>query len=207
MHKTSQTSRNLEEGILLLQQEGKSAPLSIGKIIEILAGRGRPLVILLLAFPFCLPIQIPGLSLPFGIAIAFISLRMAFGKQFWLPKKVLSKNISSHSLEKMTNLALHFIRKIRPLIRPRLMWVCHSTGMKNMNIWLIFLLGLFLALPLPIPLSNLTAAWAIFFIALGLVEDDGVFVLFGYLVFIFTVGFFIVLSLTVQQTIPQQSME
>ncbi len=180
--------KTLEQGIILLQKEAKEMPLSIGEILHILAGKGRPILLILLSLPFCQPIQIPGLSVPFGLVIAFFGLRSAFGKRVWLPKKITSKTISKPTLAKMTHTTLIVVRKIQPWIHARLNWMCSSSFMKVMNGVIIFLLGLFLALPLPIPLSNLTAAWSIFLIALGMLEDDGLFVMAGYLLTLVSIG-------------------
>ena len=69
--------------------------------------------------------------------------------------------------------------------------------MHVVNGLVIALLGIFLALPLPIPLSNLTAAWAIFLIAFGLLEDNGIFVLIGYGVIILTAAILTAMTLAI----------
>lgn len=190
--------RTLEEGILLLQQEANGGPLSIAEILLILSRKGRVLVVILLSIPFCQPIQLPILSTPFGLAIAFIGLRIAFGKQIWLPKKLLEKKISSRTFEKITNKTLTLVRKIKSWIHPRLTWLCHSSCMEKINGLIISILGIFLAFPFPIPLSNLIAAWSIFLVAVGMLEDDGVFILIGYLVALLTVAFFLLMGLAVK---------
>lgn len=187
--------RTLEERILMLRQEAKVGPLSIAEILRILSGKGRSLILILLSLLFCQPIQIPGLSTPFGIVIAFIGLRIVFGKRIWLPKKLLEKKVASSIFDKITNKTLTLVRNSRSWIHPRLIWMCHSSYMEKINGLIICILGIFLALPLPIPFSNLTAAWSIFLVAWGMLEDDGVLVLIGYLVFLFTVAFFILMGL------------
>lgn len=188
--------QSLEEGIILLQKEAKDAHLSIEEILHILSGKGRSLILILLSIPFCQPIQIPGSSIPFGIAIACIGIRIAFGKHNWLPKTILKKKVSSHHLMKITDKVLIIIRKIKRLLHPRLLWLCNSSYMEKTNGFMIFLLGCFLALPLPIPFSNITAAWAIFLIALGMLEDDGLFILFGHLFFLITIAVFLFIGFT-----------
>ena len=189
------TFKTLEEEILALQQEADGKPLAINEILRILSGKGRPLLLILLSIPFCQPIQILGFSTPFGLAIAFISLRMIFGKKIWLPHKLVSKKITPYALLKITKTTLFIVRKIQYLLRPRLHWACRSSVMKILNGILIFMLGVLLALPLPLPFSNLAAAWAIFLIALGILEDDGLFVLIGYSVSLLTFSFFTVIAL------------
>lgn len=188
--------RTFEEDIQLLQNEIKSAPsISIAQILDILSGKGRPLILMLLALPFCQPIQIPGLSTPFGLIIAFMGLRMALGKGMWLPARLLQKTIATPTLQKITDNVLAVVKRIKPWVHPRLNWMCHSQVMEKVNGLMIFFLGILLALPLPIPLSNLTAAWSIFFIALGILEDDGVFVLGGYFISLLTMLFFIIIAM------------
>lgn len=186
--------KDLEERILLLLQQKKNGNISMQEIFQVLSGKGRSLLIIFLSLPFCQPIQIPGFSTPFGLAIAFISLRMAFGKHLWLPKALLSKSISSEKLEVIANKALLIIKKVKPWIHPRLKWACLHPIMQFANSFLICLLGIILAVPFPIPLSNLTSAWAILSIGLGILEDDGVFVILGYLITLLTFGYFILIG-------------
>ena len=177
----------------MLEKSRRSPSLSIKEILEVLSGKGRSLILIFLSLPFCQPIQIPGLSTPFGIVIAFLGLRIAFGKHIWLPKRILLKTISSTTIQKTAQKSLQIMKKIRRFIRPRLNWLCTHRTMQILNGLLIFLLGIFLALPLPIPLTNLAAGWSIFLVSLGLLEDDGIFVLIGYLASLFSLIFFILI--------------
>lgn len=189
----------LEKKIEILQNEIESVEVfSIAEILRILSGKGRPFLLILLSLLFCQPIQIPGLSTPFGLAIALIGLRMVFGKGIWLPKRLLSKKISTHLLKKVIQKTLATIGKVKSWVHPRLDWVCHSTVMQKLNGVMIFILGLILALPLPIPFSNLTIAWSIFLISLGILEDDGIFVLLGYLLFLITFVVILIIAMQIQ---------
>jgi hypothetical protein len=180
--------KTLEEGIKLLHDEAKSQPITLGKVLKLLSGKGRPLIVLLLCLPFCQPLVIPGTPIPFGLAIAFIGIRMAFGKKVWLPKKILAKKISNKNLKKITSTTLKVVKKMDKWIHPRIFCICHSPVMEVMNGILLAILGIILALPLPIPLSNIIAAWSIFFVALGILKDDGLFVLFGYFISLITIS-------------------
>ncbi len=196
--KKTENYLTLEEGILILQQKGENSSISVGEILHILSGKGQSLILLFLSLPFCQPFQIPGLSTPFGLAIAFIGLRMAFGKRVWLPKRILAKTITPHTLQKITGKTLWLVKKMKRWVHPRLTWLCHYPVLHIINGLLISLLGIFLALPLPIPFSNLTSAWSIFLIGLGVLEDDGVFILIGYFVSLLTVAFFITMALSIK---------
>lgn len=191
--------RSLKEGLnILLEKSTRSSNLVIEEVLTTLSGKGRSLILIFLSLPFCQPVQIPGLSTPFGILIAVIGLRIAFEKRIWLPKRILSKTISSITIQKITQKSLNLMNKTKRFMHPRLKWLCDNWAMKIFNGLLIFLLGLFLALPLPIPLTNLVAGWSIFLLNLGLLESDGFFVIIGYLSSLITIIFFILIVFSIR---------
>jgi hypothetical protein len=81
------------------------------------------------------------------------------------------------------------------------MWVCANRIMNIFNGLLIFVMGIFLALPIPIPLSNIVAAWSIFFVGIGILEEDGLFVLLGYGISILSLVFLGVVLFSVHAAI------
>ena len=89
---------------LLTQFKGQSVSVKI--VVEALAGRGQAVLLVLLVLPFCLPIQIPGLSTPFGIILIFIGLRIALGHRAWIPQSLLNKEIAYAKLDKIAKLAI-----------------------------------------------------------------------------------------------------
>lgn len=191
----------LEEDILLLQQKSLNTSLSIEEISAILSHKWQFIVILILTLPFCFPLQIPGFSTPFGLLIAFFGIKMAFGKYAWLPKRILIKKIKSSTLQKITEKTLWLIGKMRGFIHPRMTWLSDYPISQVVNGILIAALGFLLALPLPIPLSNLVAAWSLFFLSVGLLEEDGVFILLGYLLSLITFAFFLATILLIKITL------
>ena len=56
----------------------------------------------------------------------------------------------------------------------------HWPGMMNLAGLSIAFGGLLLTLPMPIPFHNMLAAWAVVFLALGMMERDGLLVLLGH---------------------------
>ena len=196
--KTPVNYSTVEEDILLLQQKSKNSSISIDEILQTLSGKGQALILLLLSLPFCQPLQIPGLSTPFGLTIAFIGLQMIFGKYAWLPKIISTKTIASHNLQTITDKILWLLKKINRWVHPRLSLLCHHPAWQIINGLFIFVLGLLLALPMPIPFSNLLAAWSLFFMGVGLLKDDGVFVLISYFIALFTCAFFVATVLLIK---------
>jgi hypothetical protein len=194
---------SLEERVLALKQAAQGTTLSMGDILSILSGKGRMLILILLSLPFCQPLQIPGLSIPFGLIIAFIGLRIAFGKHLWLPKRILSKTIQSSTLNKIIDKSLWLIKKMKRWTHPRLTWMITHPVLQVVHGLIFCALGLCLALPLPIPFTNLASAWSIFIIALGLIEDDGLFILIGYLMALLTLLFLIFIGMSMEHFVVQ----
>jgi hypothetical protein len=154
---------------------------TIQSLFRALKGKGYPFLIVFLSLPFCQPIQIPGFSTPFGILLIFIGLRMAFGRRIWWPQWILKKQVSPRLLKSVMQKSISFFRFLRPLLHARWSWLC-TESFYHLHGGFVTIMGLFLSLPIPIPFSNLFAAWALLLVALGLIEEDGLFVCIGYVV-------------------------
>ncbi|MFI0434927.1 MAG: exopolysaccharide biosynthesis protein [Parachlamydiaceae bacterium] len=171
---------SIEKNLETILQQVDSQVWTIEDLFTLLKGKGYPFLIILFSLPFCQPIQIPGFSAPFGIVLAFIGLRMMFGHRIWWPQSILKKEISPQILRRVVKNSLRFFKFLQPLLHERLSWLCQK-GLYRMHGGFVFIVGGFLALPLPIPFSNLLAAWALFLVALGIIEEDGGCVCIGYL--------------------------
>lgn len=194
--RTAQQS-TLEDKLQLLKEKATQGPLTVRQILKTLSGKGRAFLLVLLCLPFCQPIQIPGMSTPFGVAIVFIGLRMLFGEKIWLPKRLLDHTVQPKTLRKLIRMTLAIMKKMNRFIHPRLERLCAKNLM-----WLhgitIMALGVILALPLPIPFSNLIVAWALLLLGLGLLKNDGLFIILGYVIALLALSALIFLALATQ---------
>jgi hypothetical protein len=173
---------------LLLEANGQS--ISFKHIIDTLAGRGQAALLILIVLPFCQPIQIPGLSTPFGIILLFIGLRVAFGHRTWIPKILLDKKIPFETLKKIANIAIKITDKLRFFTSTRLVGLVWPSPFRIFHGIVIAILAFFLALPLPIPFTNLLTAYPILAFGLGLLDDDGVMIIVAYLLFFICIAAF-----------------
>lgn len=162
-----------------MAEEKKEIPLS--EIFQILSGKGYPILLVLFSFPFCFPIQIPGFSTPFGIILCFIGLRIAFIKHLWWPEWILKKRINSRYIKSLAKHTIKGIIALKKWIHPRLFILTQNPLFHCLHGLLVFVLSILLSLPLPIPFSNMLAAFPIFFIGLGLLEEDGVVIIIAYI--------------------------
>jgi hypothetical protein len=154
-------------------EHANGLPISIGNICHSLAGKGYPLIIILFSIPFCFPIQIPGLSTPFGVLFIFIGIRMIFAKTPWIPSWVSKKMIAYSTLEDIIRKAKPYLIKIEGILHPRWSFLTQNSILHGFYGMIIAVLGLFLSLPLPIPFTNMMSALPLLAFGLGLIADDG----------------------------------
>jgi len=177
-----EAQERLSDALRRLLAEAGGRALQVREMIEILRGKGLQMMVILLCLPFLSPVTIPGISMPFGLAIALCGLRIAFGHKPWLPAFVMNRRISAQALERMVHVGCRIYGKIERVVRPRLSYLFVGPGMTTLVGLSIALAGILLSLPIPppFPLTNTLPGFALIFLSLGLMEKDGVLILLGY---------------------------
>lgn len=192
--KLQKTNRSFLDALnLILKETTLSAEIEMNQIISILAGKGYAALLVIFTLPFCFPIQIPGFSTPFGITLALLGLRIGLGMQPWWPQFILTKKLSSKTIKKIAENTIGVVTKLRRITHPRLFFFTKNPICHRINGFLISVLSIFLSLPLPLPFTNLVSALPIFFIGIGLLEDDGLFIIIGYFLSLICFAYFIAL--------------
>jgi hypothetical protein len=149
--------------------------LSVGELVDKAAEAGFGFLIgilTLIAIPFF------GLSTPFGLAIALIGGQMMLGREHpWLPARARRRELSMDKLDRVSTILAKRTRWIAKSTRRRWEWIIapRLTGFG------IVLLSLGLALPLPIPGSNLVFLIPLFIYSVGVLERDGLWIILGHL--------------------------
>lgn len=169
-------NEKLKELLALAERE----EISLKTLIHFLEGKGQATLLILIALPFCLPIQIPGLAIPFGLLLAFIGLRIAFGHRIWIPEKILQRKISHDLLEKVAHYALKITNYFRKFSFTRWIWLVQNPILHIFHGLTIALLALLLSLPIPLPFTNIIVAVPIVIFGLALLDDDGVLLCVAY---------------------------
>lgn len=167
---------SLELRSLLAEAEGRS--MTIWEIEEHLKGRGVAVLVILMAAPFVLPL-LPGASMPFGVAIFIMGARIALRREPWLPDWVRQRRLGEQALHKVISGGIRVAERMEKVVRPRMRFLQETRMVQLIGISLAAG-GMFLALPLPIPFSNTLPAFSIVFLAVGMMERDGLFVLVGH---------------------------
>jgi len=186
--------RKLSVELAELHARAGDRAISLREVIFVLRHRAYMLLIILLALPFIQPVPLPGLSTPLGLAIVLIALRLSLGQRPWLPKRIQRAKLPAGFFGKMMTLTERLLRFLESILRPRWPAVTGTGLLNQLHAIVILASALILLLPLPIPLSNLLPAWAIFLLACGLLGRDGLFIVLGYVAFAIGAAYFILLG-------------
>lgn len=147
-------------------------------ITESLGQRSFGFILLIFALPNSLPILgIPGVSTITGLPMLFVAAQMALGHQrVYLPRWIADSSLATTDFQALIRKVSPWLRRIEKLMKPRIVILTQSNAERWLGAFCVLLAFL---LVLPIPLGNLLPALGILFIALGLIESDGVCVLAG----------------------------
>lgn len=148
--------------------------VTVGEILDRTTHSGFGFVIAFLALA---AIPFPGVSFPFGIAVALGGLQIVAGRDRpWLPSRVRRHAVSMKTIGWLGRKVVAWTRGLEKLIRPRLpflargpLWTAIGAG--------VVVQGIGLALPLPIPGTNWIFIVPILLYAIGLLEGDGLLLL------------------------------
>jgi hypothetical protein len=157
---------------------GARARVSLGDLVGRLGDRAFGLLMLIFSLPNAVGLgSIPGLSTVFGLPQVIFALQMIAGLQRpWLPRWLLAKSISAEEFRSIVDKSRPQILRIERRLRPRMHWM--SSTLAERLLGLVFLV-LATIVALPIPGGNWPPAIAMGLMALGVIERDGAFVLFG----------------------------
>jgi hypothetical protein len=185
----------LSEELAKLEEKSKEQSINLGEVIFLLDERAHTFLLLLLSLPFVQPIPLPGLSTPFGVAIAFLGISFLVGQKPWLPGRLLKMQLP----EIFLTTALQGMRRLahimEALLRPRILFLATNPTMQRLEGLCILVCGVLLSLPLPIPFSNMLPAMTVITFACSTLGKDGFFYVGGIFCFAIIVVFFTVIGL------------
>jgi hypothetical protein len=172
--------RKLSDQFRAIEALAARADPTLGALVEEMGARGPMLVILFLALPFCQPIPLLGLSPLFGSAIVITAAHLVFATRLWLPRRARERRLPASLVRAICQAFERVLAVSERYIRPRGRFLHANGWMVRLNGTLLGLAGAFLALPLPIPGTNIAPAWVILLICVGTLEEDGLLVALGY---------------------------
>ena len=193
----------LSENLAHILERAAGQPLTIRVILEVLHGRGFNLLLVFFCLPFCLPVSIPGLSTPFGLAILVLGARIALRREPWLPQRVMDFAIRHDLLERTVKFGVKVATQVEKIVRPRARVLAAAPALMSFNGVVVVISALALMVPMPLPLANFFPAWSIMLLALGMMEEDGASIVAGYVLCLVSWGYFVVLWLLGVATVHQ----
>ena len=151
--------------------------LPLGTVLDVTQHAGFGFLIGFLAI---LAVPVPGLGMPFGLGVAFLGAQLVVGRQHpWLPGLLRRRRVSLRTRRWLAEKLARATGWMERLIKPR--WpVLFRKGVWKLVGFGLLVQGIGLALPLPIPGSNIIFIAPIVVYALGLLEDDGLLVALGH---------------------------
>lgn len=185
--------RRLSEELQFLIESFAERPVSLREVLGVLHTRGFTVLLIVLAFPFCTPIPLPGVSIPFGVVIAFVGLRLALGQKPWLPARLLDTRLPPKFFPRLLAATRRIVRFLEYFLRPRLVWFVRWRIARNVAGAMILVCGFLMVLPFPIPFSNGLPAMTVLLLAAATLEEDGYVAVAGGVLFLVSLTFFGVL--------------
>lgn len=142
---------------------------------------------------------IPGVSIITGLIIMILGLQLCLGfRSPRLPHIWNDYRIDVPVIQKFVGILLPWTETLEKMIRPRMHWLTQFpfTALPGM---LIMILAVIVMLPLPF--TGLLPVIALLFMALGLLERDGIMICIAYLISILAIATGYLIVMAIVQTI------
>ncbi len=183
----------LSETIQALLQEYAGRPLPLGALLGQTGEQGFGMVSGLLILPMLIPIPVPlvGLAALFGSGIVLMGGQLALGfHKPWLPQRLARLELSPALSQGLLKNLNRVLRPIERLSTTRLLRLSRNPVLRRLLGLCLAWNALLMALPLPIPLTNLFPAYTILILAISVLEEDGLLLLVGFGLTVATTLFF-----------------
>lgn len=190
-HDQKSCSQLLFDLMQVVPQEG----MSVRTLIHSLGERGLLMACMIFCLPSMLPIPMPGMSIPQGFLIGLLGLGLLLNRAPMLPERILNYRIARKNLFLILEKGTRLFARIEKLSHPRIDVLTRGMVVRAANgTWLVVGAALLMA-PFPIPFSNVMPAYAILFLAFGIMQRDGALVIAAYATLLLSV-LYIALVLT-----------
>ncbi len=151
--------------------------ITIGELSERFGGRALGALLFVFGVACILPLP-PGATTILGAPLLLLAPQLVIGARApWLPRALRGRAIAIDDLRKGLPRAIHWLRRLEAVSRPRLTMMFGVVGDRSIGVVCTLLA---LVLILPIPLGNMLPAAAVALLSLSLVQRDGLLALAGY---------------------------
>lgn len=159
-----------------LNQETSPGFVTLGELSDGMQERAFGLLILLLALPCALPF-IYGLPQLVALPMLVLTAQMAKGRAApWLPETLRKRRLSIQSLLSVLATTRKYAGWLERLAHPRLLAVSSTSAQRIIG---ALMLVPCLSILVPLPLTNTVPGVAVGITAVGLIQRDALFIIFG----------------------------
>ena len=163
-------------------------PMTLGELAHKMHHAGFGLLVIFVCLPFLQPLPMGGLSTVLGPFVALQGVQLARRKkELKLPSWIGRRRLEARTIHLLLGAARKFFALAEKASRPRLRALCSERAAGAG----IALSGALLALPFPIPLSNVICAGPAVLLALSVLEEDGLLALLGWAGMLVSIAFHI----------------
>jgi hypothetical protein len=172
----------------------KGETASVRELLALIGEQGMLVLCIFLTIPFLVPVSIPGVSTVFGLLVVLIGVGVMTNRMPWLPGRLIDKRFPTEKLCPALLQGAKILQRLERYLHPRWGVLTRSAAMNRFNGAMIVVAGLLLMAPFGlVPFSNTLPAFAILFLAAGMLEQDGLIVFLGYVFILGTIVYFGVL--------------
>ena len=152
--------------------------IKIGTILKSIDSGGFALFNLILSLILFIPTP-PPIATICGVLIIFLSFQMILGlKEVWLPSFITNKSIKRTTLALIVGKSSIYLSKMEKITRKRLVFMESDIMQRIIGLILLFLAVLSLT---PIIFANSMPGISIILISFGMLNKDGLIVIFGFI--------------------------
>lgn len=170
--------------------------ITLRQLLELIGEQGLLLFCMILVIPFLLPISIPGVSTVFGLVIILIGIGVTLNRLPWLPRRLMERAVATANLVEAMKKGAEMFARLDRVIRPRLLPLTDGAVINRINGLGLTLGGILLLFPLGlVPFSNTLPGIAVLFLAVGILQRDGLFIIAGHLMNVVTIIYFAALAI------------
>ncbi len=170
--------------------------VTLREILNVIGHQGMMVFCIFLTLPFMIPVSIPGVSTVFGLVIVLIGVGIMIHRPPWLPERLMRKEFPADRLRSALEKGVVWIHRLGRISRPSIPVLTQGKGMARVNGLMLIAGAILLMAPFGlVPFSNTLPGLAILFLAIGVLQRDGRFVLLGYATNVLTVLYFAFLLL------------
>ena len=158
--------------------------IKVGTLLKSIDSGGFALLNLIFSIILMIPLP-PPIAIIAGLIVMFLSFQMIIGmKEVWLPKFITEKSIKRTTLTVIVEKSTIYLYKLERFTRRRFTFVSNPITERIIGAFIFFLAGITLT---PIVFANTIPGLAIILISFGMINKDGLMVIIGFIVGIFSI--------------------